>query len=449
MNREERRRQDREARRQQQRMRRVEVAPDRVDAAREDFLAGGAFAAGAALLIPTDRPSGAVSSELPATFAVLLDDNAFRVAPALRELFAELDHRGTETVNEELRGTLRWSAFPHPKQSLVKLSLTLTAPVEVDVDLVLIADLFAETLWAAARGGLVGLTTSERLETAAGGSYTDSLEKCVVIDAPPSAALRELLEARGWPTGPASNAASVDDGWPQQAHRLLGSETIARLVRQVAAVGDCGLCQRTLGEGPWNFSVAVAAQKDDSGTLLRAVPVHRSCGSPSWSENILIIAGAPSWGALGVVLPTNGDLAASGSASQLPALLVNPSNDVLALLVDPDGQVKDQTLAWYEEHGFTALPVQLGGQSGPFGAFVDVCTDREVRVRYDGGEWTAGSGSPLRSAIEQCGGILVLIFNTPLVDDLFGQRTTAHLLMDAMRSNEIRGGWAPLPLRPA
>ncbi|MFB0840195.1 hypothetical protein ACETK3_19600 [Arthrobacter sp. E44] len=190
MNREERRRQE-NANRQPGPSQKT-IAPHRIDAENQDFIAGTIFVHGAAGIRPdTDGPA------LPPLFVVLLDKKALTPAPELLHLFDLFDAQGTVKINDQLQGTARWGAMPAGNgQMLAKLELNLAAPVRTRPSFLLLADNYKD-IWdiPATAGYVLGITTTERFYALSdSSSYADALEACIVMLPEPSNAAQMLSE---------------------------------------------------------------------------------------------------------------------------------------------------------------------------------------------------------------------------------------------------------------
>lgn len=187
MNREERRRQERNDR---QAGRQVEVSRSRLGAEVQDFMAGTIFVHGAAGIHATGA-----GPDLPPLFVVVVDDHALSVAPGLSELFVTLEVQGTVALNSQIIGTARWGAMPNAGgQMLARLELNLKAPVRTRPSFLLLADNYKQ-IWdiPATKGYVLGLTTTTRFNAlGANNSYSDVLDSCVIITPDPSNAARML-----------------------------------------------------------------------------------------------------------------------------------------------------------------------------------------------------------------------------------------------------------------
>ncbi|MFI2790896.1 hypothetical protein [Kitasatospora sp. NPDC018614] len=214
MNREERRRAERAARRNGRgqelgpsfqapagRIARAAVfSPADEERQRQDFLAGGVFADGAGVMFPEGYGPG-----LSPVFVVYVhdDERTFGPAPQLRTAFDLLDEVGSVALHERMPVATSWSGMSG-SSPLVKLKLGFPGPrpARGSADLVLLADQYAELWQYIVGGGLIGVTTQQRLEKATshpGASFTDGLEACVLLGIGSSPVLEQLMHLYRWP----------------------------------------------------------------------------------------------------------------------------------------------------------------------------------------------------------------------------------------------------------
>ncbi|MER7764744.1 hypothetical protein [Streptomyces sp. NPDC097619] len=167
---------------------------------RQDFLAGTVLAAGAALLAP-----GAPGPDRPGPLFTLLvheDVRTYGPAPQLRDAFALLDAGRTEEARSGLGIGTGWSALGGP-DPLVKLNLKFPGPSPRGglVHLVLPARQYGPHWHAVAAGGLLGISSEERLRRAAGrpgATFADALEGCLLLGTGTSPVLEHLVTVYGW-----------------------------------------------------------------------------------------------------------------------------------------------------------------------------------------------------------------------------------------------------------
>jgi hypothetical protein len=224
MNREERRRQEREQRKQAGadpgyrdgrwtgaptgRLTEVRpVEPERADAEVQDFLAGTMFAAGAALLHPDAALDGSTEpANVPPLFTVLVNEDAssFGPAPVLRQLFAALDREGAEQLGGRLSVATGWTVLTRHPNALVKLKLDVLdpAPLRGSARIVLLAENYPGIWQYVAGGGMVGVTSMARLhrvQSRPGASYADGLSACIPLGIASSPGITNLIDTFGWP----------------------------------------------------------------------------------------------------------------------------------------------------------------------------------------------------------------------------------------------------------
>lgn len=151
----------------------------------QDFLAGTVFAAGAALL----TPHGA-GGAIPPVFVIVLDDTAFGPCPQLREVFALLDEPDAEfeRTAARVRAAVGWAVLAAPgREPLAKLKLDVLDPVPASARIVLLAANYQQFLFEAAAGGVLGVTTADRLAR-------------IPVQAGASPGLEQLIAAYDWPS---------------------------------------------------------------------------------------------------------------------------------------------------------------------------------------------------------------------------------------------------------
>ncbi|MFI6689130.1 hypothetical protein [Streptomyces sp. NPDC050485] len=211
MNREERRREARRERAggpllgapmQGQLIRSTRFEPGDEGRHRQDFLAGTVLAAGAAVVQPENGPG---LTPLDALFTVLVheDERTFGPAPQFAEAFALLDEIGGVALYDRMDVGTAWAGFGGPAP-LVKLKLEFQGPrpERGSTALVLPASQYAEIWHHVVGGGMVAVSTQERMERAAnrpGAGFADSLEASILLAIGTSPVLEQFIDAYGWP----------------------------------------------------------------------------------------------------------------------------------------------------------------------------------------------------------------------------------------------------------
>lgn len=169
-----------------------------------DFMAGTVFAAGAAVSFPVAGPAG-VAPGLPSLFTVLVHDGpeTWGPAPGLRALFELRDQLGAVALHESSTVGTSWAVLDDKEEPLVKLKVDVHEPVAAKgrFELLLLARNFADTWQHIAGGGLLGITTMERLQTASSGTFADGVECCVLLGMGASPGLQMLMANHDWPGG--------------------------------------------------------------------------------------------------------------------------------------------------------------------------------------------------------------------------------------------------------
>lgn len=171
----------------------------RIDAIRETFLADAYPAAGAGLVRTTSAASSSAPTDGGAVFCGLVGPDVLHAKPLLALLFAKVAAGGGATLDGQLRGYLRWSVWADHEVPVAKLTVRLMAPVRVAVDLLVECAPCWDFLWRAAQGGFVALAEADRAETFIDGRFVADLDRCLVLTAPRSTALTDLIDKMGWP----------------------------------------------------------------------------------------------------------------------------------------------------------------------------------------------------------------------------------------------------------
>lgn len=172
--------------------------PDEMARHGQDFLAGTVFAAGAGVAFP--QGGGAP------LFTVYLndDDSTWGPAPQLRTLLGLVDRHGALKAHEMSTVATAWSALDHPEEPLVKLKLDIREPAEArgKVEIVLMAGNYRDVWQHIVGGGMIGLTTLERMQKATsrpGATFADGMEACVLLGIGSSSVLSTLMRHKQWP----------------------------------------------------------------------------------------------------------------------------------------------------------------------------------------------------------------------------------------------------------
>lgn len=165
----------------------------------QDFTAGTIFADGAALLVP-DGDTG-----LGPVFVVFVpdDERTFGPAPQLREAFTLLDKYGSEKLQQLMPVGTSWSGIS-ARDPLIKLNLVFPgpSPARGTADVLLRADLYAAMWHHIAGGGVIGVTTTKRLQAATSrpdASFADGMEACILLGIHSSPVLKQFIDLYRWP----------------------------------------------------------------------------------------------------------------------------------------------------------------------------------------------------------------------------------------------------------
>ena len=188
------------------------------DRERQDFLAGTVFAAGAGVTLPGPGPAGKLP-EPPPLFMIFVAEDAstFGPAPQLREAFRLLDEYGSIKLNQMLSVGTGWSAMDDPEHPLIKLKLEFHASMTGNTAIVLIAQNYARCWRHIVNGGMIGITTLERMDRAGATRYNpdplsirgtaavtgpvtfaDAMNACIILGIGTSPVVRQLMNTHGW-----------------------------------------------------------------------------------------------------------------------------------------------------------------------------------------------------------------------------------------------------------
>ena len=181
------------------------VSPDRDNAEIQDFIAGTIPAAGAALLSPETAGAAPEVREMPPLFTVLVNDDAstYGPCPQLQDLFERLDRGGPATLHAELDVGTSWSVMARPPvNALVKLKLDFYEPVRGTAHILLMANNYAGLWQYVAGGGMVGITTPQRLRRVQNNpdaTYATVLRACIPVTVASSPGIQQVIRMFGWP----------------------------------------------------------------------------------------------------------------------------------------------------------------------------------------------------------------------------------------------------------
>jgi hypothetical protein len=166
----------------------------------QDFQAGG-IAVGAVVVLWPDlaAPGGppAELSQLWPVVVVVLDERAYRVAPAFRELLTTAGLPLTDS-HGSARVWAEWSVLDGPTP-LAKLSVHAPGPERVDADLVFPAQAVSDVLYLAALGAGIGLMAEQEAHSLPShGTLQQALRQVVLVPTLPSSDLLALIDSHGW-----------------------------------------------------------------------------------------------------------------------------------------------------------------------------------------------------------------------------------------------------------
>jgi hypothetical protein len=175
------------------------------------------FAAGAGFVAPDARP-GDPRQRIPPVFTVYVseDESTCGPAPQLAEAFRMLDEHGADKLAGLLRVGTGWAVMDDPRCPLIKLKLEFQAPMTGSTAIVLLAQNYAEGWKHIVGGGIIAITTVERLNRAtdgielrpgagpqltrrAGTSTFDAITSAsILLGIGTSPGIRYLMDVHGW-----------------------------------------------------------------------------------------------------------------------------------------------------------------------------------------------------------------------------------------------------------
>jgi hypothetical protein len=180
----------------------VPNTPEENEKQRQDFLAGTLFAQGAGHMFPTGGDG--TPPMVTAVFSVFVaeDDQTFAVAPQLREAFRLLDQHSGSELHERLTVGTSWGALDGEKP-LAKLKLEFhdQPPLRGKVDIVLLAENYRDSWRHIAGGGLIAVTSLERMQRASSApdaSYGSAMDAALLFGIGSSPAIQHLITTHGW-----------------------------------------------------------------------------------------------------------------------------------------------------------------------------------------------------------------------------------------------------------
>ncbi|MET9437176.1 hypothetical protein [Streptomyces sp. NPDC006551] len=183
-------------------LRRTSFTPEDEARHRQDFLAGTVFVAAAGIMSAGDGPG---LETLDPLFVVYVheDERTFGVIPQLREAFAILDEAGAADTYGRLEVATGWSGMGG-HDPLLKLHLRFLGPRPAagSAQLVLPGRRYATVWQHIVDGGLIGISSQERMERAVGGpdaSFADGIDACVLLATGTSPVLDQFIDGYGWP----------------------------------------------------------------------------------------------------------------------------------------------------------------------------------------------------------------------------------------------------------
>jgi hypothetical protein len=171
------------------------ATPGEIERQQQDLLAGTVFAAGAGVMMPEGGPPGRLSPMF--TVFVNEDDTTFGPAPQLREAFQVLDEHGATKPHQLLTVGTSWAILGIPDNPPVKLKLEFHEPMTGSTAIVLVAQNYAACWQHIVDGGLIGITTVERLRRKTA-SFADSMEASILLGIGSSPGLQYLTNIHGW-----------------------------------------------------------------------------------------------------------------------------------------------------------------------------------------------------------------------------------------------------------
>jgi hypothetical protein len=160
------------------------------------------FADGAGVAFPDG--SGGPAEAAPPLFTVFLRDapTTWIPAPVLQDLMELVDAHGGVALHEMLTVATSWAVLDDPVQPLAKLKLDVVEPVKGSARIVLAAANYAGMWRHIVGGGLVGVTTHQRMQKATsvpGATFADGMQACMLAGIGSSPGIEHLMRTHGWP----------------------------------------------------------------------------------------------------------------------------------------------------------------------------------------------------------------------------------------------------------
>ncbi|GGT04545.1 hypothetical protein GCM10010156_72930 [Planobispora rosea] len=161
------------------------------------FVDGAVEASGTIAALPDHRSTG----RLPPLFIVLVEPDTG--SALLEQAFALLDRHGAVAASEAMTVATAWTAMDNGAElSLIKLKLEFDRPFRGRQDIAFLGSAHAARWRHIAGGGLIVVTTTERLQTAGGpaADYAETMNAGLVFSIAASPLLQQLIARHGWPT---------------------------------------------------------------------------------------------------------------------------------------------------------------------------------------------------------------------------------------------------------
>lgn len=186
------------------------------------FVQGTIFAAGAAGLSPHQAAEAGL--ELP-VFCVLYDpQRTYAVVPRLRDLLDMQARLGAEELARRVQGQLSWQVLDQPEQPLAKVTFRLVEPVELEATFLLLAGNYAELLPTLMGPHLLALRPAPGAGDPAASDLHALIDGAVLMNGVPSKAVASLVKGRTAPAAPAPllvvNGGGMDEQMIAQLREL-------------------------------------------------------------------------------------------------------------------------------------------------------------------------------------------------------------------------------------
>lgn len=199
---------------------------------------------------------------------------------------------------------------------------------------------------------------------------------------------------------------------PPDVKRHLSPAALDDVTAQFQPDGECYICHQPLGT-VGRFSLRV----DENGPVAVVVPSHAPCHSSSALSVTAVGVPEGTYRTLPLGLPVE----AGGRQTVLPALLVNPSIDVVTLIRGTDGLLHDNRVGAMTSGGWVTYShdAPFRGDSQAVGAVHPPTGHGDWTVTTMLGTWATDFPPEVEAAIREFGSLFVMTLYTTSVAELY------------------------------